>query len=125
MTLSELIRKQTPVAVATATPATERAGCRPCVATVANVAGVPPYREQGESLSSGNGQEGAQGWRAAWHELADLTSGVTADDPRFAGVMAALDQCDVAYHDGNREAFHQATAQVRKSLAEGDTHERP
>ncbi len=64
-------------------------------------------------------------WLTAYRALETLTSGIPAEDPRFARVVAALDQCDVAYHDGNREAFHWATAQVRKSLAEGDTHERP
>ncbi len=84
MTLSALIQKQTPVARATATaatPATERAGCRPRVATVANVAGVMPCYKQDESASSGNGQEGAQGWRAAERTLELLISRVTVEDP--------------------------------------------
>ncbi len=84
MTLSALIHKQTPVARATATaatPATERAGGRPRVATVANVAGVMLCPKQDESASSGNGQVGAQGWRAAERTLELLISRVTVEDP--------------------------------------------
>ncbi len=57
--------------------------------------------------------DAAVDWRAAWRELAALTYGITAEDPRFAGVMAALHQCDEAYRNDHDAAFRQVAKQVR------------
>jgi hypothetical protein len=56
-------------------------------------------------------------WLAAWRELAALTSGLTADDPRLPVVMAVLNQCDDAYLGGNWVAFRHAAEQVRSAMA--------
>ena len=56
-------------------------------------------------------------WLAAWRELAALTHGLTTDDPRFAGVMVALTQCDEAYRRGDGVAFRHVAEQVRRAMA--------
>ena len=61
-------------------------------------------------------------WLAEWHRLARITHGITADDPRFQPVMAALDQCDVAFLANDWLAFQQAVARVW--LAVQTEHER-
>ena len=58
-------------------------------------------------------------WLAAWRELAALTYGITGDDPRFPGVMAALNTCDEAYLNGNWGAFRQSAAGVRLAVERG------
>lgn len=55
-------------------------------------------------------------WLAAWRELATLTSGLTADDPRLSVVMAVLNECDDAYLNGNWVNFHHAAARVRSAM---------
>ncbi len=60
----------------------------------------------------------AMDWRATWRELAALTYGITPEDPRLAGVMAALHQCDAAYRNGNGAAFRQAAEQVRRAMTD-------
>lgn len=64
-------------------------------------------------------REVTRGWLPTWQELASLTSGLPANDPRLAGVMAALNQCDDAYLGGNWLAFRQAAARVRSAMAGG------
>ena len=55
-------------------------------------------------------------WLAEWRTLARITDGITADDPRFKPVMAALEQCDTAYLAGDWPAFQQAAQQVREAV---------
>lgn len=55
-------------------------------------------------------------WLQAWREVATLTSGLTADDPRLPVVMAALNACDDAYLNGNWEAFCHAAPRVRSAM---------
>ena len=62
-------------------------------------------------------REAKRDWSPTWRELAYLSSGITADDPRLPVVMAALNQCDNAYLSGNWEAFCHAAAQVRSAMA--------
>ncbi len=75
------------------------------------------------ATAPGKGQEVAKGWLIAWRELATLTYGITKEDPRFVGVMAALNQCDEAYLGGQWVAFRHAAEQVRRAMAGGQTHE--
>ena len=51
-----------------------------------------------------------------WRELATLSSGLTAEDPRLPIVMAALNACDDAYLSGNWIAFGHAAARVRSAI---------
>ena len=60
--------------------------------------------------------EAATDWPSAWRELAALTSGLTADDPRLPVVMAALNACDDAYLGGDWVAFCHAAARVRNAM---------
>jgi hypothetical protein len=54
-----------------------------------------------------------------WRELATLSSGLTAEDPRLPVVMAALNACDDAYLSGKWVEFCQAAARVRDAVAGG------
>ena len=58
-------------------------------------------------------------WRVAWRELADLTYGLTGEDPRFPCVMAALNECDEAFLRGDWIAFRQFAAGVRNAVTRG------
>jgi len=56
-------------------------------------------------------------WRSAWRELAAIASEITTqDDPRFHGVMQALDSCADADHANDWTAFHQAALTVRRAI---------
>ena len=62
-------------------------------------------------------QEAAKpGWSTAWRELATLTAGILADDPRFPPVMAALQQCDSAFSGGDWPSFQQAAGRVKAAV---------
>ncbi len=71
-------------------------------------------------MTLGRVPDAATDWRATWRELAALTYGITPEDPRLAGVMAALYQCDAAYHNSNRAAFFQVAEQVHRTVAGRD-----
>jgi hypothetical protein len=55
-------------------------------------------------------------WFQAWRELADLTYGITGDDPRFPVVINILDECDNAFLRGDGFAFERAAEQVRAAV---------
>ena len=55
-------------------------------------------------------------WLAEWHTLARITDGITADDPRFKPVMAALAVCEEAFQRGNWEAFQRGSEQMRLAV---------
>ena len=57
-------------------------------------------------------------WLAAYRELAAVTYGITANDPRLPGVLAALDACDRAYYKRDWTEFCQAAARVRSVVEE-------
>jgi hypothetical protein len=58
-------------------------------------------------------------WLAAWREVAELTSGLTADDPRLSVVMDEILAWDDAVERGNWVAFRQAAARVRRAMEGG------
>jgi hypothetical protein len=58
-------------------------------------------------------------WLTAWREVAELTSGLTADDPRFPKVMVELLAWDEALQRGNWVAFRQTAARVRSAVTQG------
>jgi hypothetical protein len=68
----------------------------------------------------GKVRETTRGWLPTWRDLAVLTSGLTAQDPRLPLVMAELDRCDDAYLGGDWAAFHQAADRVRLAMLNGD-----
>lgn len=69
--------------------------------------------------AQGKVRETTRGWLPTWRELAALSSGITADDPRLPVVMAALNVCDDAYLNGDWVAFCHAAARIRSAIAEG------
>ena len=71
--------------------------------------------------AQGKVREAKRDWSPTWRELAALSSGLTADDPR----MAALKECDNAWLSGNWEAFCHAAARVRSAMAGRNAHEQP
>ena len=86
--------------------------------------GVPvelPRAQAQRLLVKANGKvrEATRGWLPTWRELATLTSGLTANDPRLPVVMAALNQCDDAYLSGDWVTFRQAAALVRSAVTGG------
>ena len=53
-------------------------------------------------------------WLIHWRELAQVTYGITTEDPRFEPVMRWLNACDVAFSIGSWPAFCEAAAEVRR-----------
>lgn len=53
-------------------------------------------------------------WLAAWREVAAMTLGGRADDPRMPAIMAAIDRCDAAFAAGDSLAFSHAAEDVRR-----------
>lgn len=66
--------------------------------------------------AQGKVREVKRDWSPSWRELATLTSGLTADDPRLPEIMAALNACDDAYLSGDWVAFCHAAARVRSAV---------
>jgi hypothetical protein len=64
----------------------------------------------------GKVREVTRDWLAAWREVAELTSGLTADDPRLPIVRDALLAWDDALQRGNWVAFRKYAAQVRSAM---------
>jgi len=51
-------------------------------------------------------------WLKRFRRLAELTAGITSNDPRFPSIMQLLNQCDEAYVHGQDDAFIQSARQV-------------
>ena len=68
--------------------------------------------------AQGKVREAKRDWSPSWRELATLSSGLTANDPRLPKVMAALNACDDAYLAGNWGGFQEAAEQI-KQLVKG------
>jgi len=81
----------------------------------------PPQAQRFLAKAQGKVREVKRDWSPSWRELAVLSSGLTADDPRLPLVMAALNACDDAYLNGDFMAFCQAAERVR-SAVEGKNH---
>jgi hypothetical protein len=60
----------------------------------------------------------SQEWLSHWRELAQVTYGITGDDPRYEPVLRWLDVCDAAFVMGSWAAFQEAAEQV-KAIAKG------
>ncbi len=97
--------------------------CRTCHPLVR----VPGYEVLGPRGKLGDAvrtqpRADTEAWLAAWREVAKLTDGVKAEDPRCQLILAVIDQCYAAFERGDWPAFQQAVAQVR--LAVQMEHER-
>ena len=66
--------------------------------------------------AQGKVREVKRDWSPSWRELAALTYGITANDPRLPVVMAALNACDTAYLANDWAAFQQAGLTVRQRV---------
>ena len=55
-------------------------------------------------------------WLQAWRELARLTHGIEKTDPRFAPVMAALNQCDDFFLAGDWPGFQQIAEDIGRQM---------
>ncbi len=53
-------------------------------------------------------------WLAGWRTLARITDGITADDPQFQPVMAAIEECDVAFLAGDWGRFQDGVRTVEQ-----------
>jgi len=51
-------------------------------------------------------------WEEQWRDLAELTLGITTEDPRFLPILQALERCDWAFMNGDLSAFCQAAEKV-------------
>ncbi len=52
-------------------------------------------------------------WETAWRDLAELTEGITKNDPRFQSVCHALEQCDQSFESGNWLSFQKAATALK------------
>ncbi len=55
-------------------------------------------------------------WLTGWQHVADLVYGVTVDDPRMLGILAAIQVCDRAYEHDDWAAFQKGVAIVQQLL---------
>lgn len=55
-------------------------------------------------------------WLAAWRELAEITSGLTSEDPRLHPTLAALNVCDTAFEADDWSAFQIARKGVIRAI---------
>ena len=72
-----------------------------------------------------NNQNIQHDWLAAWRELAELTYGITPEDPRLQPVLTALNVCDVAFVADDWTAFQEARKGIVRAMDgdEGGTHQ--
>lgn len=52
-------------------------------------------------------------WLKEWQELAQITYGITTQDPRFESVMRWLNICDTAFSIDSWSTFEEAAAMVK------------
>jgi hypothetical protein len=70
------------------------------------------------------GKSARPSWLTAWRELAEITSGLTAEDARLQPVLAALDVCDTAFELDDWAAFQEARRGVMREMQWASTRER-
>ena len=95
-----------PIAKITAVKAVDQAGH--CLAAWT----VNPHGYDGTRSATLPVLSGPDRWLKRFRRLAELTSGITGDDPRFSSIMQLLNQCDEAYVHGQDDAFIQSARQV-------------
>jgi len=52
-------------------------------------------------------------WSEVWRNLAQLTNGITKDDPRFLSVCVALEDCDRAWEQDDWPTFQQSVDRIK------------
>jgi len=77
------------------------------------------YLEIIKKMEQETGPRTSQQWLAAWRELAELTAGLTKEDPRLEPVMRWLGICDVAFSIDSWPGFCEAAEQVREIMRGG------
>ncbi|WP_238590486.1 hypothetical protein [Nitrospira moscoviensis] len=95
-----------PIANITAVKAVDQAGH--CIAAWT----VNPHGYDGSTSANPPMLTGPDRWFKRFRRLAELTSGITGDDPRFSSIMRLLDQCEEAYVQGHEYAFIQHARRV-------------
>jgi hypothetical protein len=58
-------------------------------------------------------------WLPAWQELAQLTRGITEDDPRFPDALTALDLADESFLADDWASFQRAKTEIIKIVGIG------
>ncbi len=58
----------------------------------------------------------ASDWLTRWRDLATVTSGLDADDPRLTPVLKGLAACQHCHDSGDLDGFTQAAARVRRLM---------
>ena len=66
-------------------------------------------------------KHGQPDWETAWRDLAELTEGITKNDPRFQPVCHALEQCDQAFESGSWRTFQIAVSALKGIMGHRDT----
>lgn len=95
-----------PIAKITAVKAVDQAGR--CLAAWT----VNPHGYDGTRSATVPVLTGPDRWLKRFRRLAELTAGITSNDPRFPSIMQLLNQCDEAYVHGQDDAFIQSARQV-------------
>ena len=95
-----------PIAKITAVKAVDQAGR--CLAAWT----VNPHGYDGTRSATLPVLTGPDRWLKRFRRLAELTAGITSNDPRFPSIMQLLNQCDEAYVRGQDDAFIQCARQV-------------
>lgn len=95
-----------PIAKITAVKAVDQAGH--CLAAWT----VNPHGYDGTRSANLPALTGPDRWLKRFRRLAELTAGITSDDPRFPSIMQLLNQCDEACVRGQDESFIQCARQV-------------
>ncbi len=55
-------------------------------------------------------------WLALWRDVADLSSGVQARDPRFSDILGILDSLDRAFADDDPRRFRRGFHDLREAM---------
>ena len=64
-------------------------------------------------------------WLQEWREVAEISSGLTKDDPRLPSVMAALGGCDASFAADDWLSFQEAKSGVIRAMEKGLTASDP
>lgn len=56
-------------------------------------------------------------WEAAWQGLAELTNGLTKEDPGFPMVIDRLEECDSAFSANDWPAFQQSADEIKAIMS--------
>jgi hypothetical protein len=62
----------------------------------------------------GPGPKTSADWLGHWRELAQVTYGITADDPRYEPVMRWLNVCDASFQLDSWGNFKEAAEEVKR-----------